>query len=984
MTSDTFVRSVPEMPVASSELPTNYGYCLIKVAAHSACLFSIWFGVFNLQEYQQANFIMELQECLRCMRLNDVHLGEQSLVGEKNAIGVLLSVKEELPMSKDGDTLSENSYCTDTVIVVDSDISIDASVLSDVEVNISTDEADVQDDFSVSSTAALNGRIVILHTDIVPIFVNYPKPVSDLIKSINAGVYSSTTATLALARSRWIWELNKQDLCSVSSAAALEYIIKARLRDGFIVSDYQSSTSIISFVKEIPLQMTPKKDGCKNGGPSLSEDTAVIQECNIQYCTLQYVVFSIPGSTQIATELWVEPIFGWVASTLEPLSPSGAGAHSSTGWTWKNLFTQIFQKDLNFMSALFTVEYLVALSLRPTDDDAMTMVPNLKPLKSLPPANFEDPASYPSKFSPPRRIPFLFDISRVLNASHHLQLFFPLFQTEFSSESPEDNDRLTSQTWNSYLSTSIRSNNSSLFDGKVFSSKQHSRNASLDSFTTPDIMPHTPRLVPESAALDVVYLQSQSGKAALDGAASGFGSVPTLTPSMRRVSVAGMPPCLFSLDSIMYFLFLLKLDKDSDTEVPLSEEDFRQLEVILCAKGVGVHSHTTDAGYKTSGNISPLRNPSNLGGSMNTASFTPEPSARNCCWLHTRTFQCRCFLDTLSDDHMVLTFLPDPKCYCEEGWDNQSSGGSLWASKVFIPANEGKNELKSSMSGVGSLTSLGDIPFISGRSSFAAESKGSQVPNGEWVREEFGLYLSECSRTTLLKSITEPMNVQGESCDYSMLTPAKILQLAECVPGDSSSSFINQKALCLTHAFARNFVVAVYLRLQQQLPITNTDFVHAIDVCALAEREIDITSLLIKLTGHLRRLAPGPDTNALKADITDRFRKLIGGRFAHVPSNPDFFYLLVPEDVRTFLNQIGYTSRLGDEATENGVFIEPSSSFSPDPIFLGLDCSLRRNAKSGADLYVIKPVRELPLSVGDIVDTGVEECMDLEEALLQG
>lgn len=55
-----------------------------------------------------------------------------------------------------------------------------------------------------------------------------------------------------------------------------------------------------------------------------------------------------------------------------------------------------------------------------------------------------------------------------------------------------------------------------------------------------------------------------------------------------------------------------------------------------------------------------------------------------------------------------------------------------------------------------------------------------------------------------------------------------------------------------------------------------------------------------------------------------------------------------------------------------------------DPIFLTLECSLKRRAKSGASLYTEKQISDLPCSLSELVDEAADGASDLKEALIAG
>lgn len=123
---------------------------------------------------------------------------------------------------------------------------------------------------------------------------------------------------------RWIWNIQSQH----TQDAALEAIIKTRVRDGFKLTDREK---FYSFYKEIPIACSEKED--------------------YVYCAIQYVVYSCYGF--LVTEIWTEAQDGWIFD------------EESTGKKYSDVFSSlkdlIYEIDFRIISTLVTFDILASL-----------------------------------------------------------------------------------------------------------------------------------------------------------------------------------------------------------------------------------------------------------------------------------------------------------------------------------------------------------------------------------------------------------------------------------------------------------------------------------------------------------------------------------------------------------------------------------------------------------------------------------------------
>ena len=205
--------------------------------------------------------------------------------------------------------------------------------------------------------------------------------------------------------------------------------------------------------------------------------------------------------------------------------------------------------------------------------------------------------------------------------------------------------------------------------------------------------------------------------------------------------------------------------------------------------------------------------------------------------------------------------------------------------------------------------------------------------------------------------------------------------------------------LFLRTCFLRCYIETVFSQLQDGHHVSPPEMQNVLDVCTQMESEIEITDLLGKLNAKVARdVAEGMDPVSHKKDIRARFRSVLEQHFLQVGHES------LPWVIRADLSEekpvtaavdildASVTSRFSFsppsfghfEQTVNSSFdynSDSSSVFDDEegddpnddseqsvPMFLIVECSIRRKAKSGANFYYSKPVRTVPVSLWELVD----------------
>ncbi|XP_051752383.1 KICSTOR complex protein SZT2-like isoform X3 [Ctenopharyngodon idella] len=237
---------------------------------------------------------------------------------------------------------------------------------------------------------------------------------------------SSTVASLSryFLHQRWVWAVQNGPGTAVSLHAVahiLSMLSDIRLSEGFHFA--ASGEGIVNMVTELPMQSLPADlDGEKHT------------------CIVQYILFP-PHSTStkdsfstdddndteveaidvdtelsLVTECWVEPQSGAVCSSLDQ-------QRHFQNLTYQEIPQAIFPRDLSCMTTMITFEYLIQLCQNKEQ---------VCPLNSVKDAPGEVPATTAAAAADDciHTVPFQFDLMKLLPKCQQIELFFYTFSRE--------------------------------------------------------------------------------------------------------------------------------------------------------------------------------------------------------------------------------------------------------------------------------------------------------------------------------------------------------------------------------------------------------------------------------------------------------------------------------------------------------------------------------------------------------------------------
>ena len=274
----------------------------------------------------------------------------------------------------------------------------------------------------------------------------------------------------------------------------------------------------------------------------------------------------------------------------------------------------------------------------------------------------------------------------------------------------------------------------------------------------------------------------------------------------------------------------------------------------------------------------------------------------------------------------------------------------------------------------------------------------------------FDVIVLECTREMINCPPEQSMNTEVK-VDHSTSTLVDLQSTlsAECHTASEAHE------LFLRTCFLRCYIETVFLQLQDGHHVSPPEMQNVLDVCTQMESEIEITDLLGKLNASSARdVAEGMDPVSHKEDIRARFRSVLEQHFLQIGHES------LPWVIRSDLSEekpaAATVDTLDASAASRFSFSPPSfghfeptinSSFDYNsdtssifddqvgedptddseqsiPIFLIVECSIRRKAKSGSNFYYTKPVRTVPVSLWELVDCLSRDGDGLMEALAEG
>ncbi|XP_016092988.1 protein SZT2 [Sinocyclocheilus grahami] len=624
---------------------------------------------------------------------------------------------------------------------------------------------------------------------------------------------SSTMASLSryFLHQRWVWAVQNGPGTAVSLHAVahiLSMLSDIRLSEGFHFA--ASGEGIVNMVSELPMQVK---------SPSADLDGEK------HTCIVQYILFP-PHSTStkdsfstdddndteveaidvdtelsLVTECWVEPQSGAVCSSLEQ-------QRHFEKLTYQEIPQAIFPRDLSCMTTMITFEYLIQLCQNKEQ---------VCPLSSVRDAPGEIPAAAADDCI--HTVPFQFDLMKLLPKCQQIELFF----YTFSREGQEDASRSTSSLPNDLLL--------SLFHGS---------------------------------------LQNEL--------------------SDREI-------LLTDGDHVAFMHHILERERDGHVapfSLPvIKEESLKHLE----RQDTVLSFHTIGSSKEVTGSSSTLQSFSNA----DLVDDEPAGAEQDCLSPHWK-----CYAKYISHQQILLTFLPatftDVQILMSSGLETEPPiNSSLLEEEETCSHGNGQSQADSfSSSANGPQVGTGQhgedrkgstVEAGVNTSDAASEEKDgvqfvepqkrdchitfsrqvSQQSGGDAARPRCPIYIYNCSLESLKEQLVHPRSgrqprdvffraQETDSWEFSQQPKYRSIsqeRSSACSWTELMTHPHKHKELAnycslLQEHYYQSYVKGVYRSLQQSHNVSSQDLLTAMDYCEESLQEIDITSFLQTLCGHVR------------------------------------------------------------------------------------------------------------------------------------
>ncbi|XP_058634045.1 KICSTOR complex protein SZT2 isoform X7 [Onychostoma macrolepis] len=634
---------------------------------------------------------------------------------------------------------------------------------------------------------------------------------------------SSTMASLSryFLHQRWVWAVQNGPGTAVSLHAVahiLSMLSDIRLSEGFHFA--ASGEGIVNMVAELPMQVK-----------SLSADLNGERHT----CIVQYILFP-PHSTStkdsfstdddndteveaidvdtelsLVTECWVEPQSGAVCSSLEQ-------QRHFHQLTYQEIPQAIFPRDLSCMTTMITFEYLIQLCQNKEQ---------VCPLSSVRDAPGEIPAAADDCI---HTVPFQFDLMKLLPKCQQIELFFYTFSREGQADASHSasclpNDLLLS-LFHSSLQNELSDREIPLTDGNHVAFMHHILERERDGHVAPFSLPviKEESLKPPERQDTVLSFHTIGSSKEVTGSSStlqSFSNADLVDDEPAGAEQDGLSPhwkCYAKYISHQQILltFLpatftdvqLLMSSGLETESPINSGPLEEEET--CSHGNGQPQADSISSSANGPQVRAGQHGEHRKGS------TVEPEAA----LETSAGQSSMNTsDAASEEKDGVQFLEPQKRDCHITFGRQTSQqSSADAARPRCPIyiyNCSLDSLKEQL----------------------VHPRSGRQPRDVFFRaQETDTW--EFSQQSKYRSISQERS-SASSWTELMTHPHKHKELA------------NYCSLLQEHYY-QSYVKGVYRSLQQSYNVSSQDVLTAMDYCEESLQEIDITSFLQTLCGHVR------------------------------------------------------------------------------------------------------------------------------------
>nr|XP_043900372.1 KICSTOR complex protein SZT2 isoform X3 [Solea senegalensis] len=652
---------------------------------------------------------------------------------------------------------------------------------------------------------------------------------------------SSTLASLSryFLHQRWVWAVQSSQGPAVAMQAVahiLSMLSDIRLSEGFHFA--ASAEGIVNMVIELPMK-------------GMSGDT----DREIHSCIIQYIVFP-PHSTStkdsfstdddndteveavdvdtelnLVTECWVEPQTGTVANCMDQ-------HRHFQGLSYQEIPRAIFPRDLTCMSTMMTFEYLSQLCQN--KDQVCSLPPVLKDVRGEALAS-EDNV---------HMIPFQFDLVQLLPKCQQVELLFLTFSTAVESveqihSAPCLPNELLLSLFHSSLEHELSDREIPLADGDHVAFMHHILERERDGHVVPFSLP----VIKEESLKPADRQDTVTSFHTTGSSKEVMGSTSTLQ-SFSNADLVDEEPMLAdgscSVPQWRCYAKYISPQQILITVLPVSFTDV----LMLAATGLEMEPQS---------NIS----------MQDDDTLTPSNKSQ---------------ADTLSGSPSGPERSESGLSLAGKLQRNSSSGFSATRSPVLSPQSESQTWPPDSLlldqniwtSETETATPLSDVgerevQFSEPqKADFSFGRQVSQQSASDGSQLKCPVYVYSCSLDHLKEQLVHPNSSRqprdifraqdADSWEFSQ--PMKFRSLSQDRNSPSPWTDLlaqphKQKELAnycslLQEHYHQSYVRGVYSSLQQSYSISSQDVLTAVDYCEESLQEIDVTSFLHTLCGHIR------------------------------------------------------------------------------------------------------------------------------------
>ncbi|XP_036427345.1 KICSTOR complex protein SZT2 isoform X5 [Colossoma macropomum] len=661
---------------------------------------------------------------------------------------------------------------------------------------------------------------------------------------------SSTLASLSryFLHQRWVWTVQSGPGTAVSLQAVahiLSMLSEIRLSEGFHFA--ASGEGIVNMVIELPMAVkTPK------GIPA-------VLDTDHHTCIVQYILFpphatstkdsfstdddndteveaiDVDTELNLVTECWVEPQSGTV------WSPSDQHRHFRN-LTYQEIPQAIFPRDLSCMSTMMTFEYLIQLCLNKDQ---------VHPLIGGKDLTGEAPAAAPADGI--HTVPFQFDLMKLLPKCQQIELFFFTFSKAENEDplqsAPSLPNELLLSLFHSSLQNELSDREIPLADGDHVTFMHHILERERDGHMAPFSLP----VIKEECLKPPERQDTVLSFHTIGSSKEVTGSTSTLQSFSNADLVDEEPVVVAGESSSPLWKCYTKFISPQQVLLVFLPATFTDVQILM-SFGLGIIPQVNGAGDEEEETLSPGNNQSQSD-SISSSANGPEEAES---------------MVEAGDSQLLLN--PEAQtARHEEDEEKQPSEQSNGNAALAIEEKDG-------------------VQFAEPQKQDCHISFGRQLSQqsaGDAARPRCPVYIYNCSLDSLKDQLVHPHSSRQPRDVFLRPQDAESWELSQQLKfrslsqeRSSASSWTDltahphkQKELAnycslLQEHYYQSYVRGVYRSLQQSYNVSSQDVLTAMDYCEESLQEIDITSFLQTLCGHIRtfreRHEPRGQENARK------------------------------------------------------------------------------------------------------------------------